>query len=289
MKPTIDGPMRSTTGEPEVRIFDDEKATAAAAAEFIATTLRETIDDRGRVDWATTGGSAPAGVYRNLATGPLRESVPWQAVHVWWGDDRYVPRDHPLSNVVPFDGVLLSASGHAGMSGTGGDAAMVKDGYLPGVYIPPANIHAFRTGDAIGRAAGPEWVAERYEEELRAAAMPEGEGGFPSFDVLFLGVGPDGHTLSCFPGSPLLDSTAWVSAVPAPTHVEPHVQRISLNPAFIAAARHTVLVVHGEGKAAIVGSIFGSEQDPRRWPAQLARREGAVWFLDRAAAAQLPR
>jgi 6-phosphogluconolactonase len=277
------------TGEAEIRVFDDADAAAKAAAETIAGALNDAIERRGRADWATTGGSAPVGVYRHLATDPLRHDVPWDDVHVWWGDDRYVPRDHPQSNVLPLDQVLVSASARAGLSGTGADAALVEIEYDPGVYIPPANIHAPRMSDAIGRAAGPEWVAERYVEELPAAGLPEGEGGLPAFDVLFLGVGPDGHVLSVFPGSPLLGSEAWVSAVPAPEHVEPHVARVSLNPGVIAAARLVLLVVHGEGKAEILASVLGPERDVSRWPAQLARREGAIWFLDRAAAAKLSR
>ena len=276
-------------GEPELRIFDDEEATATGAAEFIAATLHEAIDRRGRVDWATTGGSAPLAIYKHLATDPLRHSVPWDDVHVWWGDDRFVPRDHPLSNVLPFDQILVSMTARAGLSGTGADATLVEIEYDPGVYIPPANIHPIRTTDAIARAVGPEWAAEQYDEELRRAGMPEGEGGFPSFDLLFLGVGPDGHLMSVFPGSPLLDSEAWVSAVPAPTHVEPHVARVSLNPGVIAAARQSLMVVQGEGKAEILATVFGAERDVSKWPAQLALRENTIWFFDRAAAAQLPR
>ena len=277
------------TGEPEVRIFDSEEATAKAAAEFVASTLHEAIDRRGRVDWATTGGSAPLAIYKHLATDPLRHSVPWDEVHVWWGDDRFVPRDHPLSNVLPFDQILLSMTARAGLSGTGADATFVEVEYDPGVYIPPANIHAIPTTDAIARAEGAEWASERYEEALRAAGIPSGEGGFPSFDLLFLGVGPDGHLLSVFPGSPLLDSEDWVSAVPAPAHVEPHVPRVSLNPGVIAAARQVLLVVQGEGKAEILATLFGAERDVGKWPAQLALRENTIWFLDRAAASKLPR
>ena len=276
------------TGEPEIRIFDDAEAAAKAAAEAMAAALGDAIDRRGRADWATTGGSAPLAVYRHLATDPLRHSVPWGDVHVWWGDDRYVPRDHPLSNVLPFDQILLSASARGGLSGQGADATLVEIEYDPGVYIPPANIHAPRITEAIGRAAGTEWVAQQYVEELRMAGMPAGEGGFPAFDVLFLGVGPDGHLMSVFPGSPLLESEDWASGVPAPTHVEPHVARVSLHPGFIAAAKMVIMVVHGEEKASILASVLGAEQDVSKWPAQLARREGAIWFLDRAAAADLP-
>ena len=273
----------------EVRIYADPEATSKAAAERIATALHRAIDERGRADWATTGGSTPVGIYRHLATDPLRHSVPWEDVHVWWGDDRYVPRDHPLSNVLPLDQVLVSATARAGLSGTGSDAALVETEYDPGVYIPPANIHAPRMTDAIGRAAGPEWVAQEYESELRGAGLAVDDSGFPIFDVLLLGIGPDGHLLSVFPGSTLFASKAWVSAVPAPTHVEPHVARVSLNPAVVAAASLVMPVVHGEGKAEILASVFGPERDPQRWPAQLARRQGAIWLIDRAAAALLPR
>ena len=279
----------TTSGEPEIRVFDDPEATAKAAAEAMAAALHGAVDRRGRADWAVTGGSTPVAIYRHLASDPLRHAVPWENVHVWWGDDRYVPADHPLSNVLPLEQVLLSASARAGLSGTGADAALVEREYDPGVPIPAGNVHAPRMADAIGRAAGPGWAAERYIEEMHAAGLTTGEGGFPVFDLLFLGVGPDGHLLSVFPGSPLLDSEAWAAGVDAPSHVEPHVARMSLNPGVVGAARLAMPVVHGEGKAAILASVFGPERDVRRWPAQLARREGAVWYLDRAAAAQLPR
>ena len=163
-----------TSGEPEIRIFDDPEATAKAAAEAIATALHEAIDRRGRADWAVTGGSTPIGIYRQLAADPLRHGVPWEDVHVWWGDDRYVPRDHPLSNVLPLDQVLLSAAARAGLSGTGADSALVEIEYDPGVPIPAGNIHAPRMADAIGRAAGPGWAAERYVEELQRSGPPAG-------------------------------------------------------------------------------------------------------------------
>jgi 6-phosphogluconolactonase len=275
-------------GEPELRVLDDPDAVARAAAETIAESLRATLERREVAHWATTGGSTPVGIYQHLASDPLRHMVDWKRVHVWWSDDRHVPRDHPLSNVLPLDQVLVSASARAGLSGTGADAALVEIEDEPGVYLPPSNIHAMPMTEAIGRDAGTAWVAERYEEELRAAGL-DSEGGLPVFDIVFLGIGPDGHLLSVFPGSPLFDSERWVSAVPAPEHVEPHVARVSLHPGVVGAARLSMPVVHGAGKAAILASVFGPERDPRRWPAQLARRSGAVWFLDRAAAAQLPR
>jgi 6-phosphogluconolactonase len=275
------------SGEPDVRVLDDPDAVSRAAAETLAEALREAVERRGRADWVTTGGSTPVGIYRTLAVSPLREQVPWYAVHAWWSDDRFVPRDHPLSNVLPFDQVLLSAAARAGLSGTGADAAEVELGIEPGVHIPVENIHAPATTRAIAARAGPERVASEYEAELRAAGLPIADSGFPIFDVILLGIGDDGHALSVFPGSPLFDATAWVSAVPAPTHIEPHVARISLHPRIVEAARSVIMVTHGAGKAEILVSVLGPERDERRWPAQVARRRGATWFLDRAAAAKL--
>jgi 6-phosphogluconolactonase/glucosamine-6-phosphate isomerase/deaminase len=142
--------------------------------------------------------------------------------------------------------------------------------------------------DAFGLAAGPEWAAREYADRLRDAGLPASPDGVPIFDVMLLGVGPDGHIMSVFPGSELFDSDAWVAAVPAPTHVEPHIARISLTPRVLETARLALVVSHGAGKAEIMRTLFGEQHDVRRWPAQLARREGAVWFLDRAAAAKLP-
>ncbi len=107
-------------------------------------------------------------------------------------------------------------------------------------------------------------------------------------DLVLLGVGGDGHVLSVFPGSAAFESKDWALAIPAPTHIEPHVERVTLNPAILAVARQILVVMHGAGKAAILADIFGPEVDPTRWPAQLTRREGATWILDEAAAASLP-
>jgi 6-phosphogluconolactonase len=276
------------TGEPKIEVLAVPEATSRAAAEAIADALVDAVAERGRADWATTGGSTPVGIYRELAVAPLRDIVPWQAVNVWWGDDRYVPRDHPWSNALPLDEVLVSAAARASLSGTGEYPIDVEEGIEPGVPLPVANIHAPRMGDAIGLASGPEWAAEEYGDRLRDAGLPTSDDGFPILDIVLVGVGPDGHVMSVFPGSALFDSEAWVSAVPAPTHVEPHVARISLHPRILEVARLPIVVAHGAGKAAALASVLGDEHDVRRWPAQLARREGALWFLDRAAASELP-
>ncbi|HUG29297.1 MAG TPA: 6-phosphogluconolactonase [Candidatus Limnocylindria bacterium] len=276
------------SGEPAIRVFDDPTATSRAAAAAMAAAFIEAVQARGRADWATTGGSTPAGIYRELAVAPLRDAVPWSSVHAWWGDERFVPRDHPLSNVMPFDQILMSTAARAGLSGTGADAAEVELGIEPGVWMPVENVHAPQVTNAITRATGIGSVALDYEAELRAAPLAVADSGLPIFDVMLVGIGSDGHVLSVFPGSPLFDGSAWVSAVPAPEHIEPHVARLTLHPGVLEAARLPIVVAHGAGKAAILASVLAGERDERKLPAQLARRDGAIWFLDRAAAASLP-
>ncbi|HEY0442736.1 MAG TPA: 6-phosphogluconolactonase, partial [Candidatus Limnocylindrales bacterium] len=89
-------------------------------------------------------------------------------------------------------------------------------------------------------------------------------------------------------GSEAFDSTAWAMAIPGPTHIEPHVPRVTLNPAILDVARDVLAVVTGSGKSAVLAEVFGTTRDPRRWPAQLVRRGGATWIVDQAAAARLP-
>jgi 6-phosphogluconolactonase len=189
-----------------------------------------------------------------------------------------VPRDHPLSNVKPFDDVMLGIS--ALEEGTAG-------GGYPGAPIPAENVHPFPTGEAIGEGRGAAWCAAALADELRSAGLMEVEG-WPAFDLMLLGIGPDGHVLSVFPGSPAFDSRDLAIAIPAPTHVEPHVERVTLNPAALGVVRRVIVVAYGADKAPVLAEVFGTERDERRWPAQLARRAGAIWILDEAAAAALP-
>ena len=267
------------TAEPELIVVADAEEAGATAASQIASVLAQSVAERGRADWATTGGSAAVAIYRHLVAA-YRDAVPWAAVQVWWGDDRYVPRDHPLSNVKPFDDILLDIGAtEEGVAG-GRSAAAIP--------LPIENLHPFRTGEAIAGSRGPSWCAEALAAELRRADLAV-DGGWPVFDLILLGIGPDGHLLSVFPGSPAFDSSELALAIPAPTHVEPMVERVTLNPAVIGVARQVLVVATGAGKAAALADIFGDEHDPRRWPGQLARRGGATWVVDAAAATGLRR
>lgn len=253
--------------EPDVVVVADAAAAVAEDARRIAATLAAAIADRGRADWCVTGGSTSVGIYRSLVDRQHDNGVAWEAVHVWWGDDRYVPRGHHLSNITAFDHVMLGE---------------------PGVAIPFGQIHPFPTREAIAQGLGAGWCAAALADELRSAGPPV-VGGWPSFDLLMLGVGTDGHILSVFPGSAALGATDLAMAVPAPTHIEPHVERVTLNPALVAAARRILVLVTGTGKAPVMGRIFGLVRDPARWPAQLALRANATWIFDEAAAARVRR
>ena len=265
--------------EPTLLIRPDVGSVAAEAAQRIAAALSAAVAARGRVDWATTGGSSPIEIYRRLIQHPLCDTVPWDDVHVWWGDDRYVPRDHPLSNVKAFDDIVMNLSdAEEGTAGAGS----------AGVPIPIENLHPFRTGEAIGNGVGPDGAAAELAREMADQGLAT-QDGWPVVDLMLLGVGGDGHVLSVFPGSAAFDSSDWALAVPAPTHIEPHVPRVTMHPSTVTVAREVLVVVTGGGKTGVLRDVFGDTRDPRRWPAQLARRAGATWLLDEDAAAQLPR
>lgn len=278
-------------GEPEIIVAADENAASDVAAHKVAEALAVAVAARGRADWVTTGGSTPTGIYHRLAV-ELRDALPWDAVHVWWGDDRYVPRDHPMSNVLPVDQVLIGAAAYSGQSGRGESGIDIVAGIEAGVPIPVQNLHPIPMAEAIGEGRGPAWAAARYDGELRGRAAAGDlavADGFPVFDLALVGMGRDGHVLSVFPDSPTWDAEAWAIDVPAPTHVEPHVPRVTLHPAILGATRQLLAVAHGSPKAQIVATVLGPRRDPKRWPVQAARREGATWILDTAAAAYLDR
>jgi 6-phosphogluconolactonase len=270
-----------------ITVLPDPEACSAAAAELIASTLVEAAAARGVAHWATTGGSTPGPIYRHLAQPPLRDEVPWDRVQMWWGDDRFVPPDHPLSNVHVATSDLIEIGARSGESGTG-DYGTDVGGRSAGAPIPAANVHPIPAGAAIAAAADPDWAAARYAAELVAVGPPFADG-VPVFDLVLVGIGPDGHVLSVFPGSAAFESSEPVLAIPAPTHVEPHVARVTLNPRILSAARVVIVVAHGASKAEMLAAVLGPERDERRLPAQMARRKGATWFLDEGAASALAR
>jgi 6-phosphogluconolactonase len=273
---------RATSG-PRVQVLPTADDVAEAAAQEIARVLADAIQHRGVAHWATTGGSVAPPVYRLLRASPLREAVDWERVHVWWGDDRFVPFDHPNSNVQPLEQILLETGGDEGVSGTG-NADIAWRGL--GVRIPADNLHRVPSPAAIARGTGAGGAAEAYARDL-AALAPAGPDGLPALDLIVLGVGPDGHILSVFPAGAVWDAPDLVVAVPAPTHVEPHVERVTMHPRVLRAAGEVLVVTTGASKAGSLGRAWAGD-DVRELPVRAARLPNAVWLLDAEAAAELP-
>ena len=239
---------------PTLRTFADPDLLARAAADELVAIARGAIAARGAFHVALSGGSTPKRMFEVLAArGP--DALPWSKIELWWGDERTVPPDHPDSNF-----------------------GMTRAALIAPLGLDPARVHR------IAGEAPPEAAARDYERALTAAL-----GAPPVFDLVLLGLGPDGHTASLFPGSPALAETArWVVANPVDSPVaHGKTVRITLTVPAIDAARHVRFLVAGADKAAIVAAVI--DGPPDRFPSQrIAPRHGDLaWLLDAAAAAQL--
>ncbi|HSM23003.1 MAG TPA: 6-phosphogluconolactonase, partial [Rubrivivax sp.] len=213
-----------------------------------------------------TGGSSASALFELLSTDARARRVDWSKVHVWQGDERAVPLDHPDRNWAGALREWLAVDGAAS--------------------VPESQLHPIACDAAIEDGQGAAWAAARYAEEIDRI-LPR-RGGVPAFDVVLLGVGGDGHILSTFPGTPPIRETSVPAlAVAAPTHIEPHVARVTIAPFLLQAARSIVVMVPGAAKAGIIAECFGAYRDPDRWPAQLALRPNAVWLLEPGSAAGL--
>ena len=255
--------------EPTIVIYDTADALAVAAAEWVTAALDDAVRERGVAHFAVSGGSSAVATYRVLAD---RRDIPWAAVHLWWVDDRLVPPDHPESNTALVLDTLLR----------------VDLDTVHGAAIPAAQVHPFPILAGLQGGHGPDWIASTYAEEV-LRHVPAADG-LPRFDVMVLGVGPDGHTMSVFPGSPALAADApLVLAVPAPEHVGPHLARLTLRAHVADDARRLIVLVPDGAKSGIVARVLEGERDEAALPAQVARRAGAFWLLTRAAAARLAR
>jgi len=244
-----------------MRIYDDLDALSRAAAEEVADRADRAAAESRWFGLVLAGGSTPRTLYRLLAT-DFRSRMPWPRVHLFWGDERFVPADHPDSN-----------------------RRMAQETLISRVPIPPENVHPIPAPGAGGPFT-PQEAAVRYEEELRrlfdrSAKRRQG----PGFDTVLLGVGEDGHTASLFPGDPALDETErWVRAVPDPPASHEH-SRVTLTLPALARAERILFLAAGERKRDAVRTIAIRRQGDGL-PAARVRCRGTVsWYVDRAAAA----
>lgn len=231
---------------PNVRVFPDLTALTAAAKQFVLEQATGAIAQRGQFTLALAGGNTPKPLYESLVSA----NTPWSQWHIFWGDERYVPLDHPDSN-----------------------AGMACQAWLNHVPIPKSQIHPMPTEDA-----DPQTAADRYEQTLRQAfGIPEGE--FPRFDLILLGMGPDGHTASLFPQTAALTVSDRLMTV-GNKEGQP---RLTFTVPLINHARQILFLVTGANKQTALRHIFAGTGDPQQYPARLITGN-ALWFLDQAAA-----
>jgi len=274
-------------GGAQIVVVADDLAVGRESARRIVAALATAVNERGVAHIALTGGSSAVPLFRELRSPSNAAALDWGKVHLWWGDDRFVPIDHPLSNAGLAYSLLLAMTAKAGLSGEGGQYDDVVAGDVPGLPVNPENVHPVEVDESLSDDQPVDLAAQLYLRDLNRY-VPLAKGGVPIFDVIMSGIGPDGHMFSLFPGSPGLALDApIVLGVPAPEHVEPHVARVTLSARVLPVAGLVVMIAAGTGKAAILGHVLGDDVDVARWPSQSALLPNAVWVLDRAAAAQV--
>ena len=236
----------------DVRVCADVSDLACRVAEAAAAIMTATVRAAGRCALALSGGTTPRRLYARWAS-VFADRIPWADVHVFWGDERFVPFDDQRSNY-----------------------RMAKETLLDFVPCPAGNVHAMPTSPGT-----PESAAAAYEATLRRYFNDDR----PRFDLLLLGLGPEGHTASLFPGSAALDETArWVLPVTVPADPP---SRLTLTLPALNAAAHIYVLVAGPDKATAVADVLSGSADVHLCPAAglVPPHDGLVWWLDRDAAA----
>jgi 6-phosphogluconolactonase len=253
----------STITTPQILIHHDAEILAKAVAARLVTRLVDASAASGHASLVLTGGGIGTQVLAELAAAPARDAVDWRHVDIWWGDERFLPAGDPERNE------------------TGARAAL-----LDHVDASPDRVHPM-PGSGGPDGDDPEAAADRYAGWLRAAAQAEERARVPSFDVLLLGIGPDAHVASLFPGQPALyeEERTVVAVRGAP---KPPPTRLSLTFPAIQAARDVWIIASGADKAGAVRLAL-SAAGPVQVPAAGARgRQQTLFLLDRAAASRLP-
>ena len=245
------------TPSPEIRRLTTPQELFEAAAAEVVHTANQAVTERGRFTIALSGGSTPKSLFTLLATN-ARSSLPWERMFFFWGDERHVPPADPESNYRMAEETLLSK-------------------------IPVAAGNVFRVPTENPDAAA---VAETYEQTLRKFFSLE-PGQFPCFDLILLGMGPDGHTASLFPGTAALQEQSrlvvanWVEKLKA--------SRITFTLPVLNAARCVAFVVSGMDKAAALHAVLQGDAPGEQYPAKLVQPHDGklIWFVDRGAASEL--
>jgi 6-phosphogluconolactonase len=231
----------------------DAQALAQKAADIFQQAAQESIAQRGRFAVALSGGSTPKAMFALLADEPYRTAIHWARVYLFWGDERCVPPEHADSNY-----------------------RMTQEALLAHVAVPPGNV--FR----IAGEQDPAQAAQEYSAQLRQFFQTD---ALPRFDLVFLGMGADGHTASLFPGTTALHAAP--DAIAVENYVEKlHTHRLTLTAAAINHARAIVFLVSGADKAATLQAVLEGDYQPDLYPSQLIQPVNGTltWVVDEAAA-----
>ncbi|MDJ0620922.1 MAG: 6-phosphogluconolactonase [Calothrix sp. MO_192.B10] len=235
----------------KIEVLADKGALVARALDLILSRMETAIQQRGQFTIALSGGSTPKPLYEAIA----QQKLPWDKIHVFWGDERYVPPNHPDSNEL-----------------------MARNAWLNKVDIPAANIHPMPTNDA-----DPASAAAKYEQHLHAF-FHTSPGHFPALDVVLLGMGDDAHTASLFPHTEALKVRDRLITVGN----KDGNQRLTFTYPFINAARCVMFVVGGANKRPALAQVFAPEADNSQYPSRLIQPQGELWWLlDAAAGSEL--
>jgi len=242
--------------EQEIRIHPSLEELSRAAAEFICEIAEEAIKERNIFTLILSGGSTPRLLYEELASQAISKRIDWQHTHLFWGDERFLPADHPDSNFALAFKALISK-----------------------VDLPPANINRILTESRSVHAA-----AEDYEKTLRhffpTSAGSKEDTHLPSLDLVLLGLGQDGHTASLFPGDQALEEkNRWVVAVDG-ARASPPVPRITLTFPVFNKARCIIFLASGSNKREVFQRIINNPE-LLAYPAAGVRPSGRLlWFVD---------
>ncbi|WP_228025193.1 6-phosphogluconolactonase [cf. Phormidesmis sp. LEGE 11477] len=237
---------------PTIEILADKSALIDRAYDLTVSLVKEAVASSDRATLALSGGSTPKPLYEALA----KADLPWEKVYIFWGDERYVPHDHPKSN-----------------------ALMAKEAWLNRVPIPAENIFPMPTS-----AGDPAADAAQYEKQLKEF-FQLAEGELPALDFVLQGMGDDGHTASLFPHTDALDVRDRLVTV-GNHDGEP---RITFTVPLINQGRHVVFLVSGENKQTALAHVFSDEADGHTYPSKLIQpAAGAHWLLDAPAGKGIP-
>jgi 6-phosphogluconolactonase len=232
--------------ESSVEVLRDVGALVARAEEILCAELQSAIAQRDRFTLALSGGSTPKPLYESLS----QQTLPWDKVHIFWGDERYVPSDHPDSN-----------------------EGMARRAWIDHVSIPADHVHPIPT-----QTSDPAESARLYEQHLHNFF---GDHEIPALDLILLGLGDDGHTASLFPQTDVLNVCDHLIGVgyhgPDP--------RITFTIALINRARCVLFLVAGQNKRPALKAVFSDDANSFDYPARFIRPEGKlIWLLDESAA-----